>query len=405
MTKIGQFIYPWGSGHYSRMMHLDYHLRDILGDAEFHYCSSDHVYEKLVDRFGHTDTIHNICMPLPVDGSFGPSIMLSMANLLIPMRDKPPLVKQISDYLKKEGALYNAQKFDLVINDGDIGSNILADRRCIPSMFVTNQFRPKLYMSRLPLVPSLGFLAKQISRASKIIVADSPPPYTICEYNLNFTDDIMSKVEYVGHFITPSRSLQPTDLGRLIRGEDFGYWMRTGNTSTNEITGKRYEEAFATESFRNEKRIISHASSDTPRRVLGRDGRTYTIPEALDKSIDWIQIDIGFLTEDEKDEVLNWCRYAVVNGSHTVLGEILGGKSKPIIGMPVYDEHTNQIRWAQERKLGILANNTKQLLAAIRRIRDEYSEFEGSLADFAGHFVGDGARNAAVIAAQMLDNK
>ena len=25
------------------------------------------------------------------------------------------------------------------------------------------------------------------------------------------------------------------------------------------------------------------------------------------------------------------------------MGEIMGGKSKPIIGMPIYDEHTNNI--------------------------------------------------------------
>ena len=55
--------------------------------------------------------------------------------------------------------------------------------------------------------------------------------------------------------------------------------------------------------------------------------------DALEKKIDWIQIDIGFLSEQEKDTVLNLCGYAVVNGSHTVMGEIMGGKSKPIIGI------------------------------------------------------------------------
>ena len=34
MAKIGQFIYPWGNGHYSRMMRLNEKLKQ-LGDNEF----------------------------------------------------------------------------------------------------------------------------------------------------------------------------------------------------------------------------------------------------------------------------------------------------------------------------------------------------------------------------------
>nr|AIF23178.1 hypothetical protein [uncultured marine thaumarchaeote SAT1000_13_B06] len=49
--------------------------------------------------------------------------------------------------------------------------------------------------------------------------------------------------------------------------------------------------------------------------------------------------------------MLNECQYAVINGSHTVMGEIMGGGAKPIIGMPIYDEHTNQIKWAEEKIL------------------------------------------------------
>ena len=52
MLKIGEFIYPWGSGHYSRMMRLN----DVLGDHineefEVHFSSKDHVYEKLLEKF------------------------------------------------------------------------------------------------------------------------------------------------------------------------------------------------------------------------------------------------------------------------------------------------------------------------------------------------------------------
>ena len=76
----------------------------------------------------------------------------------------------------------------------------LAKNRNIPSLFITNQFRPKLYNTRSYLYPSLIFVAKQIAKASKILVADSPPPYTMCEYNLNFIDEVKDKIDLCWSF-------------------------------------------------------------------------------------------------------------------------------------------------------------------------------------------------------------
>ena len=295
-----------------------------------------------------------------------------------------------------------------MINDGDMGSNILAKNRNIPSLFITNQFRPKLYNSRSYLYPSLIFVAKQIAKASKILVADSPPPYTMCEYNLNFIKEVEEKITYVGHF---TNSIQikrepSSDLEKLIEDNEFGYWMRTGNKSTNDGTGERYEEAFHHEKMKEEKRIISHARNDPSiDSVTGKDGKRYSISEAFEKKIDWIQIDIGFLSEQEKDTVLNLCKYAVVNGSHTVMGEIMGGKRKPIIGIPIYDEHTNNIRWAEEKNLGLLATKTKQVVQAISKIKENSETFEEHLNEFSKNFVPNGAENSAKIAAQTLEEK
>ena len=112
----------------------------------------------------------------------------------------------------------------------------------------------------------------------------------------------------------------------------------------------------------NEKRIISHARKDPSiDTVLGKNGKRYSIVDTLDKKIDWVQIDIGFLSDTEKQTVLQTCRYAVINGSHTVIGEIIGVNSKPVIGLPVYDEHTNNLKWVKEKNLGILAKNKKQV--------------------------------------------
>jgi hypothetical protein len=251
-------------------------------------------------------------------------------------------------------------------------------------------------------------VSKQIAKATKILVADSAPPYTICEYNLNFPDAVKDKVTYVGHFsnrkLVNSESL--TDLERLVDGIDFGYWMRTGNKPTNDGTGERYEEVFHETEMKDERRIISHAKNDKSiDNVVGKDGEKYSVLEAYEKKIDWAQIDIGFLTEHERQTVLNGCKYAVINGSHTVMGEIMGMNSKPIIGMPIYDEHTNQIKWAEEKRLGVLAESKKQVIKAIQMIRQDYNKYQEELAEFSKNFDGNGAENTAKIVSEILERK
>ena len=396
MKKIGQFIYSWGSGHYSRMMALDEELPNyIKGEYETHYSSKDEIFQRLLKKFpDKRDFLHEILMPTPIDGKYGPSIFWSVMNFFLPVSGNPPLVKQIKEYLKTEARLFDSVKFDLVINDGDMGPNILASRRKVSSIFVTNQFMPRLWKSRSYFYPGLVFISKQIAKASKIVVADSPPPHTICEYNLNFPERIKEKVVYAGHFAKNKTSSQSpkTDLEKLIANSEFGYWMRTGNRSTNKITGKKYEDAFQSPEMKNEKRLISHATDDPSiDRVLGKNGKRYSVSDALEKKVDWIQIDIGFLSEQQKETALNRCKYAVVNGSHTVLGEIIGIKGKPIIGIPVYDEHSNQIKWLEERSLGISAKNRKQVNKAIE--------------EFQNNFVMGGSETTAKLAAQMLEDK
>ncbi|MEJ2260093.1 MAG: glycosyltransferase [Nitrosopumilaceae archaeon] len=410
MYKVGEFIYPWGSGHYSRMMRFhDAFLENMKDKIEVHFSSKDHIFQKLLKKFpNQKERIHNILMPTPIDGKFGPSVSLSMLNFLFPVRENPPLVNQIADYLREERKLYNKEKFDLVINDGDMGSNILAKNRDIPSLFITNQYRPKLYKSRSYFYPSLYFIAKQIAKATKIIVADSPPPYTLCELNLNFNKQVLEKVSYVGHFTHKKiiQNISRSDLEKIIEDSEFGYWMRTGNKSTNDGTGERYEQVFHKNELKNEKRIISHARDDPSiDSVLAKDGKRFSISEAYEKKIDWIQIDVGYLSEQEKDTVLNNCKYAVVNGSHTVMGEILGGYSKPIIGIPIYDEHENNIKWAENKNLGILAKNTSQVIEGLNKIKENHENFEGSLMEFSQNFVPNGAENTAKIASEFLEEK
>ncbi len=410
MKKIGGFIYPWGNGHFTRMMALDRviynHIREEL---DIHYSSSGEIYQKLLQIFSDKkDNIHNIIMPTPIDGRKGPSVMLSLFNFIFPMSGRPPLVSLMTNYLRSEGRLYDNQKFDLVINDGDVGSNAIAESRNVESLFITNQFRPRLWASRFFLYPGLMYVSKNIAKATKIVVADSSPPNTICEYNLNFPEKLKTKVVYVGHFSNGIISDQnpKSDLEKLVESTDsFGYWMITGNKSTNETTTKTYEKIFHTPEMGSERRIVSHARNEPSiDNVIGRDGKTYSIADALDKNVDWIQIDVGFLSEQEKDTVLNLCKYAVINGSHTAMGEILGGKAKPIIGIPVYDEHTNQIKWAQDRGLGILATTVRQTVKAVLEIQRSYNKYKENLVEFAKNYDRHGAENTVKIISEMLED-
>lgn len=409
MKKIGGFVYPWGNGHYTRMMYLDNAIRKNIGkEIEIHYTSSGEIYQKLLQKFSEKDRIHRIEMPTPIDGKKGPSVTLSFLNFFLPVAGRPPLVSTVANYLRAEGRLYDQQKFDLTINDGDVGSNVIAKRRDVKAVFVTNQFKPKLWPSRFYLYPGLRYVSRNIAKATKIIVADSAPPHTICEYNLNFPDKLKDKIIYAGHFSNKieRKNDSKSDLEKILENSDnFGYWMITGNKSTNDTTRKAYQKVFHTEEMSSERRIISHAKNDPSiDKVLGKDGRTYSISDALEKKIDWIQIDIGFLSEQEKDTVLNLCRYAVINGSHTAMGEILGGKSKPIIGIPVYDEHTNQIKWAQDKNLGILATSVKQTVNGVVKIHRDYNKYLESLQNFSKNYNQNGAENTAKIISQMLED-
>jgi len=63
--------------------------------------------------------------------------------------------------------------------------------------------------------------------------------------------------------------------------------MRTGNKSTNDGTGQRYENVFRQDYMKNEKRIISHARNDPNiDSVTAKNGKKYSISEILDKKID-----------------------------------------------------------------------------------------------------------------------
>ncbi|RNJ72016.1 MAG: glycosyltransferase [Thaumarchaeota archaeon S13] len=386
-------------------MALDAELRAIRGDLEIHYASKDPILSRLRERLGDGPNIHEILMPTPIGGRSGPSVARSLLNLALPVGG-PTLPSRIASYLRAEARLYDSEHFDLAINDGDMGSNVIASRRSIPCAFVTNQYRPRLYASRFYLRPAAEFIARQIARATRILVADSAPPNCICERNLNIPQSLMHKVEFVGHFAAPRarRAEGGGDLARLIGDAEFGYWMRTGDAPTNSATGAKYEAAFADPKMRDCRRVVSHARPGAAiDRVIARDGGVHTVREALERGVDWLQIDVAFLDEGERDVVMDRCAHAVLNGSHTAMGEVLGTWQKPIVGVPIYDEHANHVSWARDRGLGAMARTPSEIAAAASEMLASPRDHAGALADFGASFEAGGARRAAEAASALLD--
>jgi len=73
--------------------------------------------------------------------------------------------------------------------------------------------------------------------------------------------------------------------------------------------------------------------------------------------------------------------------------------------MPIYDEHTNQIKWAEEKQLGVLAERKKQVIKAIQMIRQDYNKYQENLGVFSKNFDGNGAENTAKIVSDVLERK
>ena len=64
-----------------------------------------------------------------------------------------------------------------------------------------------------------------------------------------------------------------------------------------------------------------------------------------------------------------------------------------------------QIKWAEEKQLGVLAETKKQVIEAIQTIRQNYNKYEESLEEFSKNFDSNGAENTAKIVSEVLERK
>ena len=69
------------------------------------------------------------------------------------------------------------------------------------------------------------------------------------------------------------------------------------------------------------------------------------------------------------------------------------------------DEHENNIKWTENKNLGILAKNTPQVIVGINKIKENFEDFEDNLLEFSKNFIPNGAENTAKIASEILEEK
>ena len=62
-----------------------------------------------------------------------------------------------------------------------------------------------------------------------------------------------------------------------------------------------------------------------------------------------------------------------------------------------------QIKWAEEKNLGVLAENKKQVINAIKKIKQDYNKYQESLQEFSKNFDGNGAENTSRIVSESLE--
>jgi uncharacterized protein (TIGR00661 family) len=133
----------------------------------------------------------------------------SLVNILFPL----PTSQNNSLTIKNSSAMETVHRYydlrrnirsirpDVIIADGDIHALRLALKWKIPSVYITNVIRPSYGFSNF-LSPGERISESYVKKATKIIIPDNKPPYTICEYNIGDLSavGVTNKTEFVGSF-------------------------------------------------------------------------------------------------------------------------------------------------------------------------------------------------------------
>ncbi len=341
-----------GLGHVARLIPLGKRLAEK--GHELHFFSGGTAYQLLKKEF---ENVYE-CTPVAwYETAHGVIASASILNILVPLpyfnHEKSKLEVKSSSAAQTIHRYYDLRqhlrkiKPNLLISDGDMHALRLAHRWGIPSIYVTNIIRPSYSFSPL-LVPGERFTERYVKRSTQIVVPDSPSPYTICEHNLGDLDamQVSDKVNFVGSFI---------DLTPTKGGENHIFAPISGPLGTR---AKLAQVILPVLRRLETKTIIS----------LGQPSKKSV------RKIGNCEIH-SWLTIEERRKCMANSELVLFSGGHATCFETIK-HCKPSVIVPTQPEQMGNGRKLQELGCSILLENKRQLVSALKEIRDNVDAYK-----------------------------
>jgi len=273
----------------------------------------------------------NILVPLPLRHYETGRIQIKSSNTMETVHRYYDLRQQIRKI-----------KPNVIVSDGDIHALRLAHKWHIPSVYIANIIRPNREFSPL-LLPGERLTERYVRKCSKIIVPDSPPPFTVCEYNLGDLKDIgvKDKVDFVGGFL---------DMTSAEGLEEYIFAPISGPYGTR---AKLKHTIIPVLEKLDAKSIVS----------LGEHGKRVHMKTGNCEIYSW-------LSPLERREFMKNCSMIIFSGGHITCLETIK-YAKPSICVPTQSEQLGNAQKMQDMGCSLIAKDREQLELAIKKIDKE----------------------------------
>ncbi len=344
-----------GLGHASRTVALGKQLE--MRGHEVHFFSGGRAFDLFKKEF------KRVYPATPVawyENDSGIVTSASIINILFPL---PYFSGESGKFrVKNSSAMETIRRYDdlrqhlhnirpeLIISDGDIHALRLSGRWRIPSVYITNLIRPSIGFMHV-LNPGERFTERYVRCASKIVIPDNPPPYTICEYNIGDLDyvRVADKTEFTGSFFDTSPSTgSAVHIFAPISGP---YGTRAKLTRMLVPVLQNLET----------KSVVSLGLPGERRRGKVGNCTIYT-----------------WLTAKERKEFMHNASMVIFSGGHITCFETIKN-CKPSICIPTQPEQMANAFKLRDLKCSIIAKNKKQLEEAALQIQENYCEFKDKM--------------------------
>ncbi|MCW4028503.1 MAG: hypothetical protein NWE92_02500 [Candidatus Bathyarchaeota archaeon] len=369
-----------GLGHVSRIIPLGKRLS--RHGHEMTFFSGGKAYELLQKEFPN---VHK-CTPISwYENAYGILTSASLLNLFLPL----PLfnLEQNRLEMKSSNAMETIHRYydlrenilelapDVLIADGDINALRLAQRWRIPSLYIANMIRPSYGFSSF-LNPGERLVERYVKKATKIVIPDNPPPYTVSEYNIGNLQDMKlgDKLEYVGSFV---------DTAVERGGQDHIFVPISGPVGTR---GKVIKTLLPVMEKVKTKCIIS----------LGTPGKKVSAKIGNFELHTW-------LSAEERQQAMRNAKFVIFSGGHATCFETIK-YGKPSICIPTQPEQEGNAAKLADLNCSIMAKNKKQVEKAVNEMEknlDAYTKHAEAMSEFSSRHRG--LDRATEIVETMLD--